>query len=295
MARNRRRLRAVAQFTALGVTAFSLAAAAAAQETVIIGGSGQAAIEVHLDALDRFDRPPAKKERILRHPGERGGGLGVVTLRPPDLLGEAAAPPKTDVAGAGAPEPETPPVPEPTPEPEPVVTTALKDPAEQPAAESAAEPEPAPEPEPEPAPAAETAPEPAPEPEPEPAPEVTAPEPAETAVASLGSTARSADGSLRILFGANASDMPPGADDQLAAIAGELVNDPTLRLQLKAYASASAESASQARRLSLTRALTVRSALIERGVRSTRIDVRALGVKDAGDQPDRVDIFIIKR
>ena len=65
------------------------------------------------------------------------------------------------------------------------------------------------------------------------------------------------------------------------------------RLQLKAYASAQDSSASAARRLSLSRALAVRSFLIESGVSSTRIDVRALGAKSEAGPPDRVDLVVV--
>ncbi len=47
---------------------------------------------------------------------------------------------------------------------------------------------------------------------------------------------------------------------------------------------------SKARRLSLSRALAVRAFLIDQGVRSTRMDVRALGDKVQDGPSDRVDI-----
>jgi outer membrane protein OmpA-like peptidoglycan-associated protein len=64
----------------------------------------------------------------------------------------------------------------------------------------------------------------------------------------------------------------------------------TVRIQLLAYAKASSDGASRARRLSLSRALAVRAYLIEKGVRSTRMDVRALGDKFGDGPADRVDI-----
>ena len=67
------------------------------------------------------------------------------------------------------------------------------------------------------------------------------------------------------------------------------------RLQLKAYAGASGESVSTARRLSLSRALAVRAFLIEQDVRSTRIDVRALGVAADAGPPERVDLVYFER
>lgn len=71
--------------------------------------------------------------------------------------------------------------------------------------------------------------------------------------------------------------------------------DAKLRLQLLAYANGSSQSASQSRRLSLSRALAARSYLIGQGVPSTRIDVRALGNKTEGGPPNRIDIIVSKR
>lgn len=63
------------------------------------------------------------------------------------------------------------------------------------------------------------------------------------------------------------------------------------RIQIRAYASASGtDAASGARRLSLSRALQVRAYLIDQGIRSTRIDVRALGAPTDGGPADRVEV-----
>lgn len=67
------------------------------------------------------------------------------------------------------------------------------------------------------------------------------------------------------------------------------------RLQIRAYAANSAgDGGSGARRLSLTRALAVRQYLIDKGIRSTRIDVRALGAPNEGS-PDRVEVSAVGR
>ncbi|MDA1132916.1 MAG: lysophospholipase, partial [Proteobacteria bacterium] len=63
------------------------------------------------------------------------------------------------------------------------------------------------------------------------------------------------------------------------------------RVQLNAFAGGTAETIGAARRLSLSRALTVRSYLIDQGVRSTDIDVRALGIPETGE-PERVDVLL---
>jgi outer membrane protein OmpA-like peptidoglycan-associated protein len=63
-------------------------------------------------------------------------------------------------------------------------------------------------------------------------------------------------------------------------------------IQLEAYGGAPGDKSSDARRLSLRRALAVRQLLIDDGVPSARIDVRAMGGSDDKSQPDRVDVFI---
>ena len=69
--------------------------------------------------------------------------------------------------------------------------------------------------------------------------------------------------------------------------------DDTMTLQLLAYADGDAANISKARRLSLSRAFEVRKVLMDFGVRSTRIEVRALGNKRDGNDPiDRVDALI---
>jgi hypothetical protein len=68
-----------------------------------------------------------------------------------------------------------------------------------------------------------------------------------------------------------------------------------LRAQIIAYAAGTNDTASQARRLSLSRALAIRAYLIEKGVASTRLDVRALGHQVDSGSPDRVDIALAAR
>jgi len=90
-----------------------------------------------------------------------------------------------------------------------------------------------------------------------------------------------------------------GLSDQGKAIvetvAATLQADPTVRVQLVAYASGAPEGAATARRLALIRAVGVRAYLIERGVSSRRIDVRALGNRNDGGLLDRVDIVTLDK
>jgi outer membrane protein OmpA-like peptidoglycan-associated protein len=97
---------------------------------------------------------------------------------------------------------------------------------------------------------------------------------------------------MRVLFEGESADLSPAAMAALDALVSRLERQPDLRLQLKAYASGTGEMASRARRLSFSRALAVRSYLIERGVRGTRIDVRALGSDTDVAPRDRVDLVV---
>lgn len=103
------------------------------------------------------------------------------------------------------------------------------------------------------------------------------------------------DGLMRLVFSEGSADLNETAKESLRALAGELLDDGNARVQLLAYASSADDSASRARRLSLSRALAVRAFLIDQGVRSTRMDVRALGNKLEDGPADRVDILPARR
>jgi outer membrane protein OmpA-like peptidoglycan-associated protein len=98
---------------------------------------------------------------------------------------------------------------------------------------------------------------------------------------------------LSIAFAEGSVELPRTAEASLQSLAKQLAANEAQRLQLLAYASGTPDTASQARRLSLSRALAIRSYLIEHGVRSTRIDVRALGARAAEGAPDRVDMVFV--
>jgi len=96
--------------------------------------------------------------------------------------------------------------------------------------------------------------------------------------------------SMQIVFAGESAELPPDILPKLDGLAEKLMQDENLRLQLMAYASGTEDTASKARRISLSRALAVRAYLIGKGIRSTRMDVRALGNKVEGEPADRVDI-----
>jgi len=106
-----------------------------------------------------------------------------------------------------------------------------------------------------------------------------------------------ADGSdeYSLGFAAESFELSDAAKSQLDSVIATMGQDENLRIQLQAYAQGDGSNASKARRLSLSRALQVRSYLIDRGVRSTRIDVRALGANVPSGPADRVDIKTVQR
>ncbi|HEY8288781.1 MAG TPA: OmpA family protein [Acetobacteraceae bacterium] len=96
--------------------------------------------------------------------------------------------------------------------------------------------------------------------------------------------------SLRIAFASGQADLSPDSTQTIRQFAGTAPKSDAAAFSVAAYAAGNPDDASTARRLSLSRALAVRDALIQDGVPSARIYVRALGSK-AGDGPaDRVDI-----
>ena len=82
---------------------------------------------------------------------------------------------------------------------------------------------------------------------------------------------------------------------KLDGVIKELMADESKRVRLMAYSTAPEGNSSKARRLSLSRALSVRSYLMGKGVRSTRMDVRALGDRVKSGPPDRVDVIVVTR
>ncbi len=94
-------------------------------------------------------------------------------------------------------------------------------------------------------------------------------------------------------FGAGEADLSPAS---AAAIKGVVETAPAgdgTTFNVVAYAAGTPEDPSTARRLSLSRALAVRSALMADGVSSARIYVRALGAAGGDEAPDRVDLAVM--
>ena len=98
-------------------------------------------------------------------------------------------------------------------------------------------------------------------------------------------------GGVRVTFGPDRQDLNPATVDAIRAYGESVKNNPAAALNVLAYAAGAADDPSTPRRLSLARALAARAVLINEGLPSTRIYVRALGT-NAGDGPaDRVDVL----
>lgn len=279
---------------------------AMAQGTVVIGGSGLPEVEIHLEVLDSLGRMPPQPLRLL----PPGAGLGANRLtrltRPLVPPGRGTVPPPPPPRALYA-VPVMPPAPTitakpATPPPATLLrertTVASKAPAPKAAAPKAAAPMPVTPKAPAPtaaAPVPETAKAPKPRVEAPPAAKPKAPRTKTAALPPAKAPDKpTTDKMLRFEFAGNSADLPSNATSELKTLAERLLRADSLRVQVKAYASAVEGGPSAARRLSLSRALAVRAFLIGQGVRSTRIDVRALGNRSEGGPPERVDLVVVK-
>jgi outer membrane protein OmpA-like peptidoglycan-associated protein len=300
------------------------AATVAAQDTVIIGGGtggaprgpaiiggGGSNLVINENVLDSLGAGPAPALPYSPPSAAQGGsaaaavtpsapgtayrlpGTGqLVVSRPSTLLFPPPQFPRSTLTVAPAPAASQGEAMAPAAQAAPVEPVS-----EQEIAETAPAPAPTPEPEvqaaPEPEPGLEeeqVATAPASEPE----PEVAAP--AQNAAPSVSQEAAlpapdAGPEDTRVVFGADSAELSPAARDQLETLALLLMEYGTERVQLLAYARSSAEGPSRARRLSLSRALAVRAFLIDFGVPSSRLDVRAMGDKIQDGPPDRVDVL----
>jgi len=214
----------------------------------------------------------------------------------PEVKKAVPAPVKpVEVAKAPEPVKAEPVKPEPAKAPEPVkITEPVKAPEPVKPVEVAKTPEP-PKPEPAPAPAVVAA---APQPLLAPVPPPIPVMPQQVAALPSSEPPAMARGSdtLSLAFAAEDTKLSDSARADLATLVKRMQKDEDLNLQLLAYASGDDASASKARRLSLSRALEVRKVLMDKGIRSTRIEVRALGNKlDGRGSADRVDAVLVGR
>lgn len=107
----------------------------------------------------------------------------------------------------------------------------------------------------------------------------------------------------RLLFTPGSAELSADESATLDKVVGKLNSIPDIRLQVRAYANGTPETASAARRLSLGRALKVREYLVQKNIVATRLDIRALGsgsvemgdeVGRSGLPGDRVELIFVE-
>lgn len=98
-----------------------------------------------------------------------------------------------------------------------------------------------------------------------------------------------APGGVRVTFGATRSDLNSATEAAIRDFVRPLRSSDQ-PINVLAYAAGTADDPSTPRRLSLARALAARAVLINEGIPSTRIYVRALGSAGGDGPADRVDL-----
>ncbi|WP_281020034.1 OmpA family protein [Minwuia sp. IMCC3060] len=118
--------------------------------------------------------------------------------------------------------------------------------------------------------------------------------PRQVATAAPAATASAAAGATRVLFQGASEDLDPAGRAAIRDVAASL-KDTSDRIQIRAYADSETETEGWKRRLSLRRGNNVRLALLDEGVQSFRILLRALGAPTDGGPGNRVDLITESR
>ena len=116
------------------------------------------------------------------------------------------------------------------------------------------------------------------------------PPPPVPVVATAAGAPSTIEGGARLTFGDGSADLNQSNMQALQAFTRQLKADPDARAQIDAYGSGTADDPSTPRRMSLARGLAARAVLINGGVASTRIYVRAIGQPHDGGPADRIDL-----
>lgn len=114
------------------------------------------------------------------------------------------------------------------------------------------------------------------------------PPPPATVAADATGAARPIPAGVEVTFGPGSASLNPTTEAALHALAAHATAQASFTV--RAYAAGKASDPSIARRLSLARALAVRSVLMHGGIASPAITVLALGEAPEGQPPDRADI-----
>jgi outer membrane protein OmpA-like peptidoglycan-associated protein len=99
---------------------------------------------------------------------------------------------------------------------------------------------------------------------------------------------------LTVLFSQSETEVPLSYQQPLINLSKDLIADANTKVKVIAYASASDDQSSIAKRISLARALAVRAFLIDLGVDNVRISVQALGNEATSGSSERADVMILQ-
>ena len=128
---------------------------------------------------------------------------------------------------------------------------------------------------------------------PPPPPAGAAKPPPPPVVAGAATAAAKVPSGLQLTFASGASDLSPASAAAIKQLALTTPGGGDITFNVLAYAAGDVSDPSVPRRLSLARAIAVRSALMDDGVASARIYLRALGAQGGDGPPDRVDIQVM--
>lgn len=103
------------------------------------------------------------------------------------------------------------------------------------------------------------------------------------------------DMNISVPFNETETQFPLSEQDNLDKIAESLIADKNMILTINGYASGTVEQSSQAKRTSLSRALSVRKYLLQNEVESEQIIVQPRGNDSGVGVPDRVDLILSKK
>ena len=120
------------------------------------------------------------------------------------------------------------------------------------------------------------------------------PPPASTTVPAPVASAEPLPPPVRLVFQTGVTELSPEDEAAIRDLAKSMPAPETESINVVAYAAGKADDPSTARRLSLSRGMAVRSALLANGVPSAQIYVRALGSIATDGPADQVDLIVTR-
>ncbi|MGQ0527525.1 MAG: hypothetical protein ACT4OY_05780 [Alphaproteobacteria bacterium] len=104
-----------------------------------------------------------------------------------------------------------------------------------------------------------------------------------------------ANNGLSLAYRQGVTELPADIRNVLSVgLLSHLKSEPRSRLEIMGYASSPKNDESEARRVSLKRVRTIHDFLVGKGIESSRIDIRSMGLSaPTTRQPDRVDLRLL--